>query len=402
MKVARFSTGGDPRFGIVDGDDLVVLKGDPLFSGFDTTDERVPLDDVKLLAPVIPRSKIVCVGLNYPEHKEEMDLDRPDTPLIFLKPNTAIIGPGEFIQIPPVEGRIVHEGELAIVIGKIAKQVKAEDYAEYVFGYTIANDVSARDQMFADGQWARAKGYDTFCPIGPIIETELDWSELEIQTHVDHEPRRHGNTRDMIHKIPQIIEFVSDVWTLLPGDLILTGTPAGLGGFVDGQVVSITIDGIGTLSNPARNRDKPAPDVAAPAAEPEEAIVAQEASAAEDEAPLPETETSEPEFDGVAVAQDSPEPATDDVSEGKEPEGAASDVAESVQDDTDSFGAEQDDEDEQGEDSGSTDDDEQGEDAPSDDDGGEQEHEHGHDHDDDHDHDHHHDHDHEHSENTER
>ncbi|NEM91458.1 fumarylacetoacetate hydrolase family protein [Galbitalea soli] len=254
MKIARFSTDSDPRYGIVDGDDLVVLSGDPMFSGFSTTDERVPLDSVRLLAPVIPRSKIVCVGLNYPEHKDEMDMKSPEAPLLFLKPNTAIIGPGDAIQIPPVEGRIVHEGELAIVIGKIAKQVKAEDYADYVFGYTIANDVSARDQMFADGQWARAKGYDTFCPIGPVIETELDWRGLEIQSYVDGEPRRHGNTGDMIHTVPEIIAYASDVWTLLPGDLILTGTPAGLGGFVDGQTVDITIDGIGTLSNPARNR----------------------------------------------------------------------------------------------------------------------------------------------------
>lgn len=255
MKIARFSSGEDPRFGIVDGDELVVLRGDPIFVGFETTDERVPLDSVKLLAPVIPRSKIVCVGMNYPEHRTEMNADGLEAPLIFLKPNTSIIGPGEFIQIPPVEGRIMHEGELAIVIGKIAKSVKAEDYADYIFGYTIANDVSARDVQFADGQWARAKGYDTFCPIGPVIETELDPSALEIQTQVDHEPRRHGNTRDMIHSIPEIIEFASDVWTLLPGDLILTGTPAGLGGFTDGQVVSITIEGIGTLTNPARNRD---------------------------------------------------------------------------------------------------------------------------------------------------
>ncbi len=254
MKIARFSTGGDPRYGIVDGDEIVVLKGDPMFNGFDTTDERLPLESVRLLAPVIPRSKIVCVGLNYPEHEAELHLGGPKTPLIFLKPNTAIVGPGEAIQIPPVEGRIVHEGELAIVIGRIAKQVKAADYADYVFGYTIANDVSARDVMFSDGQWARAKGYDTFCPIGPVIETELDISSLEIQTYVDGEPRRHGNTADLIHGIPEIIEFVSDVWTLLPGDLILTGTPAGLGGFVDGQTVDITIEGIGTLSNPARTR----------------------------------------------------------------------------------------------------------------------------------------------------
>jgi len=255
VKIARFSIDGEPRYGIVDGDDLVVLAGDPMFSGFEPLEERVPLDTVKLLAPVIPRSKVVCVGLNYADHKDDMSsVDSPETPLLFLKPNTSIVGPGDTIQIPPVEGRIVHEGELAIVIGKIAKQVNAADYAQYVFGYTIANDVSARDVMFSDGQWARAKGYDTFCPIGPFIETELDTSALEIQTWVDGEPRRHGNTRDMIHGIAEIVAFASDVWTLLPGDLILTGTPAGLGGFVDGQTVDITIDGIGTLSNPARNR----------------------------------------------------------------------------------------------------------------------------------------------------
>lgn len=258
MKIARFSTDGDPRYGIVDGDDLVVLTGDPMFSGFDTTGERVPIDRAKLLAPVIPRSKVVCIGLNYGEHKAEMQVAAPETPLMFLKPNTSIVGPGDTILIPPVEGRIVHEGELAIVIGRVAKQVKAADYASYVFGYTIANDISARDVMFADGQWARAKGYDTFCPIGPYIETELDTSSLEIQTYVDGEPRRHGSTADMIHKIPELIEFASDVWTLLPGDLILTGTPAGLGGFVDGQTVDVMIEGLGTLSNPARNRPTPA------------------------------------------------------------------------------------------------------------------------------------------------
>jgi 2-keto-4-pentenoate hydratase/2-oxohepta-3-ene-1,7-dioic acid hydratase in catechol pathway len=257
MKIARFSVAGaDPRYGILDGDDYVVLTGDPMFSGFETTGERVPVAQAKVLAPVIPRSKVVCVGLNYAAHRDELreTAKGPDTPLIFLKPNTAVVGPGDTIQIPPVEGRIVHEGELVIVIGKIAKRVKAENYADVIFGYTIGNDVSARDQMFSDGQWARAKGYDTFAPLGPVIETELDWGNLEIQTFVDGEKRRHGNTKDMIHKIPEIIEFVSDVWTLLPGDVIMTGTPAGLGGFVDGQTVDVTIEGIGTLSNPAKNR----------------------------------------------------------------------------------------------------------------------------------------------------
>ncbi|WP_395641005.1 fumarylacetoacetate hydrolase family protein [Pseudolysinimonas sp.] len=257
MRVARFATpDSTPRYGIVDGDDLVVLASDPIFAGFDTTGERVPLADARLLAPVIPRSKVVCVGLNYAEHRADMtNVDAPENPLIFLKPNTAVIGPGEPILMPPVEGRITHEAELTIVIGKIAKQVKAADWEQYVFGYTIANDVSARDQMFADGQWARAKGYDTFCPIGPWIETELDPTNLEISSTVDGEPRRHGNTKDLIHKIPELIAYISDVWTLLPGDIICTGTPSGLGGFLDGQTVDITIEGIGTLSNPARYRD---------------------------------------------------------------------------------------------------------------------------------------------------
>ena len=257
MKVARFAVDGeDPRYGIVDDDEVVVLQSDPLFAGFGTTGERIPLAGVRLLAPVIPRSKVVCVGLNYAEHRADMaGVDAPDNPLIFLKPNTAVVGPGDAIRIPPVEGRITHEGELVVVIGRIAKQVKAENWADYVFGYTIGNDVSARDQMFADGQWARAKGYDTFAPIGPWIETELDPTNLEIHTFVDGEPRRHGNTKDLIHKIPELIEYISDVWTLLPGDIIMTGTPSGLGGFVDGQTIDIDIEGIGRLSNPARNRD---------------------------------------------------------------------------------------------------------------------------------------------------
>lgn len=255
MKIARFSAGGDPQFGIVDDDELVVLAGDPMFHGYDTTGERVKLAEVRLLAPVIPRSKVVCIGMNYAAHVATMQYEVPDNPLIFLKPNTAVIGPDEPIIIPPVDGRITHEGELVVVIGKIAKRVKAADWRDYVFGFTIGNDVSARDVMFADGQWARAKGFDSFAPIGPFIETELDPSALEIETFVDGEPRRKGNTRDMITKVPEIIEFVSDAWTLLPGDIIMTGTPDGLGGFVDGQTVEIRIEGLGVLRNPAKNRD---------------------------------------------------------------------------------------------------------------------------------------------------
>jgi len=255
VKIARFSTDGSPRYGIVDDDELVVLSGDPMYHGYDTTGERVPLSEAKILAPVIPRSKVVCVGMNYAAHRREMGHEGPETPLIFLKPNTAVVGPGDPIVIPPVEGRIVHEGELALVIGSVAKRVKAENWRDVVFGVTIANDVSARDVMFADGQWARAKGYDSFCPLGPFIDTELDPTNLEIETFVDGELRRKGNTADLLHKIPELIEFISDVWTLLPGDIILTGTPDGLGGFVDGQTIDITIEGLGTLSNPAKNRD---------------------------------------------------------------------------------------------------------------------------------------------------
>jgi len=255
MKIARFSLNdGNPRFGIVDGDDLVVLVGDPMFSGFETLDERVPIADVKLLAPVIPRSKVVCIGLNYAEHKQDMGNIGPTSPLMFLKPNTAVVGPGDAIQLPQNVGKIVHEGELVVVIGKIAKQIRAENFADYVFGYTVGNDVSARDLMATDGQWGRAKGFDTFAPIGPWIETELDPQDLEISTFVDGEPRRHGYTRDMLHPVAEIVAFASDVFTLLPGDIIMTGTPGGLGGFVAGETVDITISGIGTLSNPAIER----------------------------------------------------------------------------------------------------------------------------------------------------
>lgn len=256
MKIARFSLEDEePVYGILDGDEYVVLQGDPLYHGITPTPRRVAADAVTLLAPVIPRSKVVCVGMNYAEHAKDMNHDGPSNPLIFLKPNTSVIGPGAPIIIPPVEGRIVHEGELAIVIGKIAKRVPAAKWRDVVFGFTIANDISARDVMFADGQWARAKGYDTFCPLGPWIDTDIDPFNLEIETFVDGELRRKGNTKDLLHSIPEIIEFCSDVWTLLPGDVICTGTPSGLGGFVDGQTVEIRIEGLGSLSNPAKNRD---------------------------------------------------------------------------------------------------------------------------------------------------
>ncbi|WP_375399375.1 fumarylacetoacetate hydrolase family protein [uncultured Amnibacterium sp.] len=253
MKIARFTSGGsDPQFGIIDDDELVVLTGDPMFSGFETTEERVPIAEAKLLAPVIPRSKVVCITANYPDDPEAEPGDRP---VFTIKPNTTVVGPGDPIRIPPMQGRVAHEGELAIVIGAVAKKVRAEDAEAVIFGYTIATDVTAIDELLADGQADRAKGYDTFCPVGPVIETELDPRGVDIITTVDREVRRSGNTRDMIFGIPDLVEYVSNVFTLLPGDLILTGSPAGFGEFVAGQTVEVQIGGIGRLVNPARLRD---------------------------------------------------------------------------------------------------------------------------------------------------
>ncbi|QHC66221.1 DUF2437 domain-containing protein [Rathayibacter sp. VKM Ac-2759] len=256
MKIARFATqrtgdnGGAILFGIVDEDELVVLAGDPMFAGFETTGERIPIAEAKLLAPVIPRSKVVGIGKNYSDHAAEMGGDAPAEPLIFLKPNTSVIGPDEAIVLPEDSQQVEYEGELAIVIGAVARNVRAEDFEEVVFGYTIANDVTARDLQKSDGQWARAKGYDTFCPIGPVIETELIWNESALETRVNGRRVQSGNTGDMIHGVPEIVAYVSRVFTLLPGDVILTGTPAGVGPIANGDTVAIDIEGIGTLFNP--------------------------------------------------------------------------------------------------------------------------------------------------------
>jgi len=255
VKIARFATPGeDPRYGIVDERELIVLAGDPMYSGYETTGERVSLREAKILAPVIPRSKVVGVGLNYHDHADETGQTPPDEPLLFLKPNTSVIGFGDSIQLPPGVGRVDFEGELAIVIGSIAKRVKAEDYRSVVFGYTIANDVTARDVQSRDGQWSRAKGYDTFLPLGPYIENELDWTDVTIETRVDGEVKQRESTQQMIHGVPAIIEHVTQVFTLLPGDVILTGTPAGIGEVTAGQTVEVAISGIGSLINPARAR----------------------------------------------------------------------------------------------------------------------------------------------------
>lgn len=252
MKIARFSHDGAIDYGIVDEDALVVLAGDPMFAGFDTTGERVPLGKVgALLAPVIPRSKVVAVGKNYREHAAEMGGEAPAEPLLFLKPNTAVIGLGDPILLPPQSERVEFEGELAVVIGKIARNVPAEKADEHIFGYTVANDVTARDLQQKDGQWTRAKGFDTFCPLGPVIETELN-PEAFLRTRVNGELKQEARLSEMVHDIPSIIAYASSVFTLLPGDVILTGTPAGVGPIVAGDTVEVEVEGVGSLVNPVR------------------------------------------------------------------------------------------------------------------------------------------------------
>ena len=248
MKIARFSNGAEPRFGIVDGPELVVLKGHPLAVGYETTGERIPLKDVKLLAPTIP-SKIVCIGKNFADHAAEIGEDVTAEPLIFFKPSSAIIGHGEKIVIPPQSSQVELEAELTIVIGKLAKNVSEADSLDYVFGYTIANDVTARDLQFNDGQWARAKAFDTFCPLGPWIETEFLPDEQVIESRINGDVRQNVSISKMTHNIRTIVSYVSKNFTLLPGDIILTGSPAGISKIQSGDLIECEIEGIGILAN---------------------------------------------------------------------------------------------------------------------------------------------------------
>ena len=249
MKIARFSFDDAIHYGIVDDDELVVLNGDPMFAGFDTTGERVPLGDAVLLAPVIPRSKIVAVGKNYHDHAAEMGGTAPAEPLLFLKPNTSVIGPGETIVRPAISEQVEYEGELAVVIGAVAKEVPVDRAMQVVFGFTCANDVSARDLQVKDGQWTRAKGFDTFCPLGPVIETDLDLADAHIETRVNGEVRQSSSTAHLIHSVARIVAHASEAFTLLPGDVILTGTPAGVGKLEAGDTVEVEVSGIGILRN---------------------------------------------------------------------------------------------------------------------------------------------------------
>jgi 2-keto-4-pentenoate hydratase/2-oxohepta-3-ene-1,7-dioic acid hydratase in catechol pathway len=239
---------------------IAVVNGDPLAGRVDYTGERLLLDDVRLVAPVLPRSKVIGIGKNYADHVAEMkakqiggaDASDPAGIITFFKPNTSVIGPDEPVIHPADSTEVSYEGELAVVIGRICKQVPADRAGDVIFGYTIANDVTARDWQRSDSQWSRAKGADTFCPLGPWIVTHLsveDASDLSLRTLVDGELRQDGSTSQMITGIADLVAHCSAAMTLLPGDVILTGTPAGVGAVVPGQRVDVSIDGIGTLTN---------------------------------------------------------------------------------------------------------------------------------------------------------
>lgn len=259
MRIVRFSDGVNPKYGMLkdDSDRIFVLRGDPLFSQIELSGEVFELDEVRLVSPVIPRSKVVGVGKNYLDHVQEMGGERPpEEPLLFLKPNTSVIGPDDPIVLPPWSDHVEHEAELAVVIKTLAKNIPVAEVDDIIFGYTVANDVTARDKQQQDGQWARAKGFDTACPLGPwiTIDPDLDLENLEVTATVDGEVRQQGNTADLIVPVRELVSFISHVFTLLPGDVILTGTPAGVGPLNPGDRVEVSVSGIGTLSNPVVRR----------------------------------------------------------------------------------------------------------------------------------------------------
>ncbi|MCB1239580.1 MAG: fumarylacetoacetate hydrolase family protein [Tetrasphaera sp.] len=252
MRIARFTTGDDPIYGLVDGagEKIAEITGDPLYTRIELTGRTYAVDDVRLLAPVIPRSKVIGIGKNYHDHAKEMGGEAPAEPLMFLTPNTAVVGPGDPVVMPSQSSNVHYEGELAVVIGRMCKDVEPEDALKVVFGYTCANDVTARDLQKSDGQWSRAKGFDTFCPLGPWIETDLDPMDQPLVTRLDGEIVQDGHTSDMVHGVAELISHASKAFTLLPGDVILTGTPAGVGPVEVGQRVDVEIGDIGLLSNP--------------------------------------------------------------------------------------------------------------------------------------------------------
>ncbi len=257
MRFLRFQTSElSPRFGWLHEDKIGELDGD-LFGAFRRLDPDIPVDSIKLLPPAQP-GKIICVGRNYEAHAKEHGNRVGEIPILFLKPSTSLIGSGDPIVLPSQSKQVQHEAELAVVIGKEGRWIQPEDAMGHIFGYTIANDVTARDLQRSDTQWTRGKGFDTFCPLGPWIETDFDPSDALITCHVDEELRQMASTRDMVFTIPRLIVYISSIMTLQPGDVILTGTPAGVGDLRSGSTVSITIEDLGTLANPVINETHPA------------------------------------------------------------------------------------------------------------------------------------------------
>ena len=276
MRIARFAKGGEVAYGVIgetqaDGAGaarpvtaagglsvVAELRGHPFSpgkGGVQFTGATFPLDDVRLLAPVLP-SKVVAVNHNYADQAREMGGEPPAEPVLFLKPSTAVVGHGDPIAYPvKLTQRVDCEGELAVIIGRLCREVPAAQASEVIFGYTCANDVTARDLQARDGQWTRAKGFDTFCPLGPWIETDADPADLELTTVVNGEVRQQARTAQLMYDVPALVEYVSTVMTLLPGDVLLTGTPAGVGPLEDGDEVSVTIENIGSLRNTVVNRD---------------------------------------------------------------------------------------------------------------------------------------------------
>jgi 2-keto-4-pentenoate hydratase/2-oxohepta-3-ene-1,7-dioic acid hydratase in catechol pathway len=269
VRIARFTAGEEPAYGVITGelDELgqpdedaavVTLAGDPLYVGIKLLDQEHQLSDVRLLAPVLPRSKVVGIGRNYRAHAAEMGSEVPDEPLFFIKPNTSVCGPGDPISYPSQSQNVHYEGELAVVIGRICRDVPPEKATDVIHGYTIGNDVTARDLQRSDVQFTRAKGFDTFCPLGPWIETDLDPQHfidgVPIQTHLNGELKQDGSTADMVFDIPTLVAHVSSVMTLLPGDVILTGTPEGVGPMEVGDEVEVSVAGLGSLTNKVVSR----------------------------------------------------------------------------------------------------------------------------------------------------
>jgi 2-keto-4-pentenoate hydratase/2-oxohepta-3-ene-1,7-dioic acid hydratase in catechol pathway len=252
MRIVRYKTenGKKPKYGWLLGDKVGEIGGN-VFGRFRRNEAETSLAEVELLPPSEP-SKIVCVGRNYVEHAKELGNEVPKVPLIFLKPPSSIISNGETIILPPQSAQVEHEGELVVVIGKRGRYITAENARKYILGYTIGNDVTARDLQNSDAQWTRAKGFDTFCSFGPWIDTEFDPADAILSCRVNGQMRQMASTRDIVFNVPTLIAYISSVMTLEPGDLIFTGTPAGVGELKNGDEVVVEIEGLGVLKNPVR------------------------------------------------------------------------------------------------------------------------------------------------------